>query len=151
MKKYIIFGICLFITIIILVMTNIFNYKTEIKSISSFYYSTSGGMDPNSYKRYEYKDGRITYENGYNSNVAKNRKVDKMFEEKLITILKEENIIKWNGFNKNDKDVLDGSGFNLDIKYNDNEYIKASGYMIYPKNYKSFNKKIVELFNSYTY
>jgi hypothetical protein len=68
---------------------------------------------------------------------------------KLIEIINKYQVIKWDGFNESDKDVLDGDSFSLSIKTKDNISVSASGYMKYPKGYSNFEKEIDELFEKY--
>lgn len=151
MKKYIIFGIGLLIVIVILVLANSSIFSEKPNKITNFYYSISGGMDPDSYIVYQFKDGYVSFERGYNLGKKINVKANEKFEEELINVLNKYNIVSWNGFNKSDKYILDGSGFSLNVDYNDHKSIKASGYMKYPRNYREFNNEISELYNKYGY
>ena len=71
-------------------------------------------------------------------------KEDKVKE--LENILKEYKIGKWNGFQKSDKHVLDGHSFHLYVWFKDKTSIHASGYEMYPSNYKEFRNKMDEFF-----
>ena len=73
------------------------------------------GMDPEDARRYE---------------------VDKYQIKRFESLLNEINIYKWNGFNKSDKNVLDGSSFSISINWGDERNISAHGYMMYPSGYR---------------
>ena len=149
MKKYIIFGICLLLVMITLVIANTIHKNRTIEDVTYFYFSVSGGMDPDSNIDYKLSNDTIIYKKGYYAN-EKRVPVTKEFKEELLKIINEEKIAGWDGFNKVDKYVLDGSGFSLEIKYSDKDYIRANGYVNYPDNYRSFSNRIYKLFEQYT-
>ena len=62
--------------------------------------------------------------------------IDEGKVDELIRILNEYEVYKWDGFDKVDKNVLDGRSFTLSIWINDEDNISAHGYMKYPGNYK---------------
>lgn len=66
--------------------------------------------------------------------------------DELIKILRDNYIEAWDGFNKSDKNVLDGNSFSFHLKYNDDEYVSASGYMMWPDHYHDFKKEFEEIF-----
>ena len=53
-----------------------------------------------------------------------------------------------NGFNKSDRYVLDGNSFSLSISMNNDEYVSASGYMKWPKNYKEVKEELITFFST---
>ncbi len=55
-------------------------------------------------------------------------------------MLNKYHVISWKGFNKSDKNVLDGNSFSFHLRYNDDEKLSASGYMMYPDHYKNFKE-----------
>ena len=58
--------------------------------------------------------------------------------DKFESILNRNHILSWKGFSKSDKNVLDGDSFYFSLRYNDDEKLSASGYMMYPDYYKDF-------------
>lgn len=50
--------------------------------------------------------------------------------------LNEYHVGRWNGFNKSNKYVLDGDSFSLNIRLGKDDFIDASGYMMWPNNYR---------------
>ena len=61
--------------------------------------------------------------------------------DKFEDILNKHHILSWKGFSKSDRNVLDGDSFSFHLRYNDDEKLSASGYMIYPNHYNSFQKE----------
>jgi hypothetical protein len=125
--------------------------KVEITNIKYFEYYHSAGMMMNSDERLilEKKD------NSYQITIKKvneppesaiTKKVTNSFAEILESILKKYNVEKWDGFNKSDPNVLDGSSFSITINMMDGNHISAHGYMMYPKDYGKVVKEIEELF-----
>ncbi|MEE0265868.1 MAG: hypothetical protein UD936_09610 [Acutalibacteraceae bacterium] len=72
--------------------------------------------------------------------------VDEAFVEKLTKLLADNNVQKWNGFNKSDSRVCDGSSFTLKIKIQNEDAVEAHGYMKWPKNYHEVKKEIEAMF-----
>ena len=63
-------------------------------------------------------------------------------------ILNKCHILSWKGFSKSDKNVLDGDSFSFSLRYNDDEKVSASGYMMYPDYYAKFQKEFEEYVSS---
>lgn len=55
-------------------------------------------------------------------------------------------IASWNGFNKYNKYVCDGSGFSLSIQYADGKVLTAHGSNSFPKGYREFKNALDALF-----
>jgi len=84
--------------------------------------------------------------NGYNGvELNKKQVIDKSNIQKLEKIIKDNDIGKWNGFNKEKDYILDGYSFNLIIKYSNGYVIEAYGYEKYPKNYKDIHNQIIDV------
>ena len=64
--------------------------------------------------------------------------------DKFEDMLNKYHILSWKGFNKSDKNVLDGNSFSFRLRYNDDEKLSASGYMMYPNHYRDFKEKFEE-------
>ena len=114
--------------------------KVEITNIKYFEYYHSAGMMMNSDKRYILEKVNEPPES------AITKKVTTDFVQELENILKKYNVEKWDGFNKTDPNVLDGSSFSITINMMDGNHISAHGYMMYPKDYGKVVKEIKELF-----
>lgn len=85
--------------------------------------------------------------------VADEEKVEVELSEKeinqLISILNKYDVGKWDGFKKNDKSVMDGNSFHIYIKMKNDDYLSASGYMKWPKNYGNVCGELDSFFNKY--
>lgn len=82
---------------------------------------------------------------GYNDvNFDVEKLIDKSYLEELTKIINDNEIYKWNGFDKSDKNILDGYDFNLEVNYSNGKSLKAHGYMKYPKNYNEGHKALSE-------
>ena len=75
------------------------------------------------------------------------KEIDKKALEDIQKIINDKEIYKWNGFDRYDKDVLDGSGFSLIVNYSNGERISANGYMKYPTNYREGADALLEYLN----
>lgn len=82
---------------------------------------------------------------GYNAvNLNVEKEIDKSYLEELAKIINDNEIYKWNDFDKSDKNILDGYGFSLEVNYSNDKSLKAHGYMKYPKNYNEGHKVLSE-------
>ena len=90
----------------------------------------------------KYKGEGITIEN------ASIYEFDKDKVKELENILNKYKVGRWNGFNKSDRYVLDGNSFSLSISMNNDEYVSASGYMKWPKNYKEVKEELITFFST---
>ena len=125
--------------------------KVEIKDIRNFSFSYGGGSMMNSGTIYqlEWKDGvhtAIVKASGVALEDAPRFTVDEAFVRELEQFLRENQVEKWNGFNKSDKNVMDGSGFDLSLSTMDSQFVRASGYMKYPKNFDTVCRGISAIF-----
>ena len=155
MKKYI---ICIIIGIILLAALFIFletlNKKNvEMKGIKSMRFTYTKGYMANAYVIYEieYKDGKYISKikpYGVSEEETITKEVDIKFISKMQEIFNKYEVYKWNGFNKNNKDVLDGDSFSFNLSTIDNGDITAHGYMSWPKNYSEVKSELDNLFES---
>ena len=148
--KYFVIGIIVLVLIIIICFFS-FNKKTQISDIENFSFSYSKGYMANAYIRYNIsckekctatiKPYGVAEENAYELDISN----DVMDEIKSLLI--KYDVYKWNGFNKNDKNVLDGDSFNFYFKKKNVDKIEASGYMMWPKNYADVRNGLDSIFN----
>ena len=115
------------------------------------HYSYSDGYEAysNVYYDLDYKDNEyaISYKPlGAREEEAISKVISKEEVMELEKILTDNEIYKWDGFHKSDKNVLDGDGFSLTYSRLDSKGISASGYMMYPNNYLTFKSKISSWF-----
>ena len=72
----------------------------------------------------------------------------KNHKKKLINVLNEYNVAKWDGFHKSDQNVLDGDSFSFSMYTLEDRYISASGYMSWPENYRNIEDAFDEILGS---
>lgn len=117
----------------------------------TFYYST-GSMQFSSVnymlKEIDGKYSVFISPDGDNPENAFMKIVDKGFVKKVLDVLKKHKVGYWNGFNKNNKLVMDGKGFSLNVRFHSGKAIHAHGYMRWPKNYKEVRSELDSLFMS---
>lgn len=152
--KYIIIGLIIVIIGVCcyLILGNKKRIKDEeLDSVRSFYMTYSNGYMINAYTRYQLniKDDKYIAEiKPYG--VAEEDKLEIEVEKKVLDeiteVLKKYHVSKWDGFNKSDHGVLDGDSFSLSIYLNDDKSIQASGYMMWPENYRNVRDEISEIF-----
>lgn len=120
---------------------SIISNSSQISDINSFYFTYTKGYAINSYIIYDIKKNDDTYivhvkQYGKAEEEAVEKEVSKETITKLEEILNKYNVSKWSGFNKTDKNVLDGNSFSCSISMENGKSISASGYMKWPQNYK---------------
>ncbi len=156
MKKilYIIIPIIILLTILLIIIFIPKKEKTKdikkITSISHFSFYYSQGYSINSDIRYylDCDNKCIAKIKPYGMNEETIKEVDDSFVESLITILNNYEVIKWDGFDRVAKDVLDGDSFSLYLESKDSIKIHSSGYMLWPENYREVREELNKLFNS---
>ena len=72
------------------------------------------------------------------------KEIDKSYLAELKDLINENGIYKWDGFDKNNNNVMDGSGFTLAVHYANDESISAHGYMRFPSNYSEVKGKLLD-------
>ena len=123
----------------------------DIKDIARFDFGYSVGYAMNNLCSYKidlvddkyiasYKKNEIPEEDRLSKEISKEKVAE------LENKLKELNVDKWNGFDGNDKNVLDGNDFHLYITNGDNKRFSARGYEEWPDNYGTVKGMIEEFF-----
>lgn len=154
MKKEI-FGviICVIIVLIIVVSIWVLYLHPKNKTISdikklSFHYTD--GYAINAYVDYELTCEDVCslkYKpNGVPEEDAKTVSFPKEDVSKIIDVLNKYNVSRWDGFDRNAKDILDGDSFSFKVVMDDKNSIYASGYMLWPKNYREVKKELEDIF-----
>lgn len=146
-----IFIIIIYFIVSLFTSREVINNHEDINKINSFEFGYTEGYGINTNVRYTMKcDKKCILKvkpYGDDENKATEKELSSKDINSFISILNKHNVISWDGFNKSDKDVLDGDSFHLYVTYNDNRNISASGYMMYPNNYRDFKNDINDLIN----
>ena len=157
MKKWIILGIILVIIIVLLLVLLYLSrqeeYNKPIENIKSMHLSYSNGymMNANTIYDLSCEDKCIVKIKPYliPDNEAKEYEVSEDTMKSLEKLLSDYSVRKWDNFHKSDQYVLDGDSFSFSLYFNDGTSISASGYMMWPENYRSVRDGISTLFDSY--
>lgn len=138
--------------IIVFLFIKISNNKKKyivIENIKTFIFR--GSTDTMRYSNYLYSITKK--DNKYIASIKlKNqpdtKEVEVTIEEihELENILNKHNISSWNGFDKFNNNIMDGSDFSLTITLTTREEINASGYMKYPKNFSEVREDLDNFF-----
>lgn len=153
MKKEII-GVLIALVLAISIWFMFFYPKIKAKPISNikelvFHYTE--GYAVNAYVNYELICGDkcvLKYKlNGVPEKDAKTVDFPKERVLQIIDMLNKYNVSSWDGFNKNAKDVLDGDSFTFKVSMSNGDSIYATGYMLWPNNYREVKKELEEIFN----
>ncbi|MBQ3049592.1 MAG: hypothetical protein IJC94_06520 [Oscillospiraceae bacterium] len=125
--------------------------NAEIKDIETFSFRYSYGAMSNAYVVYT-----LTNEDGSYTATIKPKgapeeeklefEVDESFAKELEAFLAENEVGRWNGFQKSNKTAADGKSFSLYITMADGSEVDARGYMKWPKNYNAVSAGITEIF-----
>lgn len=150
--KYVFVGVGTVILMgVVALSLTVFSPKKEIKDIKSFYYGTADGTAMYDGVRYDidYEDGKYIatiQKRGQSEEEAKKVEISKDKVKELEDILNKYNVGSWDGFSRHDKNVLDGSSFSLSVNCFDDTSVSASGYMIWPNNYKEVRGSLETFF-----
>ena len=153
MKKYSIVSIVILIIMLIIGFTilNTFKPKKEINSISLLEYGYGDGRMINGDVLYklECDDKCLLFSKleKYSDDEVFTTEISKDDYSKILKTLQDNNVSSWDGFNKSNKHVLDGTSYHFKVVTNDNVTVFASGYMKYPKHFKETINKILDIFD----
>lgn len=157
MKDKILWIIIALITLTVLGVILVFTAKkttvSSIESLKSLHFSYSNGYMMNAYTTYDISLEDDTYyvtikPYGIPEEESQKVKLDNETIEKLINVLNEYNVAKWDGFHKSDQNVLDGDSFSFSMYTLEDRYISASGYMSWPENYRNIEDAFDEILGS---
>lgn len=154
----IIIGVILFILLIAVLIILIFVLPSvleekKIENIKHLYFTYSSGYAMDSYATYTLDCSDKCILKVKQLGVPEEETIEvEIPKEKLSVIeskLNEYHVSRWNGFSKSDKYVLDGDSFSFNIDFNENDSVRASGYMMWPNNYSNVKSYLVNTFNDY--
>lgn len=123
------------------------------RDIVSFCYSHSGSSMDEMYS-YEIIEDEETgelkaYYEFMNGNITCLLPVDDELMQALEAIVAEHDLRKWDGFDKSNSMVLDGSNFFLKIRFSDESGITASGRNRFPEGFGAATEAIETAFHSH--
>lgn len=112
----------------------------------TFYYSTGNRQDASvDYALTTEENGRYTVKiipDGVKEKDAFVTEVDECFADKVLAVLKQYCVGRWNGFDRIEKRILDGRSFTLNVGFLSGKSIHAHGYMCWPKNYREVKEAL---------
>ena len=138
--------------IIVIILIIIFRKKgPEITDIKYFNFGYSTGNMMYAYVSYNINLEKNKYivsikPTGIPEEKTLKKEINVEEVKKVEEILKKYEVGKWDGFNKSDKNVLDGNSFSLYTRFTNDDTIDAHGYMKYPKNYKEVREELDKFF-----
>ena len=150
--KYIVFVVALLL-ILIFMAIRLFNHSidvvvSDIKHMR-FHYTKGYAMNADVSYEIDCDNGEciLTYKPyGIDMESAKKKKLDSETVKKIENILTKYEVARWDGFNKNAKNVLDGDSFSFSLTMKDDSNISASGYMKWPENYGNVRSELDAIF-----
>lgn len=151
-KILIIIGICvLVIGGIILFFVLRKTEDTKITDLKKMKFSFTQGYMINSDTYYELENDdygcKVTikpYE--YDEASKASFYVDESISKNVLDVLNKYNVKKWDGFKGDNKYVLDGDTFSMNITLKNGTEITASGYMEWPENYSKVKSELEDIF-----
>lgn len=126
----------------------------EISDITHFYFTYSKGYAMNSYITYQIDKTNNKYivkikPYGKSEDEKIEKEISKEDVVKLENMLNKYNVYKWDGFHKTDKNVLDGDSFSCTINTESDVRVSASGYMMWPENYRNVVSELDTFFEQF--
>ena len=131
----------------------VFKAKT-IEKIDSLHFSYSTGTMINAQVSYDIECNEkcvaTIKPNGVSGEDVKKVELDDAKLIEIIKLLNDNNVTKWDGFNKSDQNVLDGNSFGFSLYANNKTIdVHAHGYMKWPDNYREVRDGLDNLFDGY--
>lgn len=118
----------------------------ESMMVKSLYFNVSGSYPGFSYEIHpDEKNPEKTvmkFIDGSKDFKEVNKKVDSGTMGQVSMLCENLDIKSWDNFNEVNEGVLDGSGFVLQIEYEDGTKVRAEGDNSFPKNYQEFERGI---------
>ena len=147
---FIISIIVVIIALFLIFFNNKKNNKVVLKDTTSFRLFYTQGYMMNADTIYEYKKENDKYIMSIKPYLVDSEntvsfEVNNNIIKEIEDILNKYEVYKWDGFDKNDKDVLDGDSFSFSVSMNDKS-ISAHGYMKWPDNYRNVKSEVSSIF-----
>ena len=94
-------------------------------------------------------DGFTATQSSCGRQTVRRASVEQMVGEQVTDILRAHDALSWNGFEKSDPLVLDGTSFTLAVAFDDGTTISARGTNSYPKGLSAAVGEIKNLFDQF--
>ncbi|MBQ3871064.1 MAG: hypothetical protein II777_10985 [Clostridia bacterium] len=126
--------------------------KDNESGVAYFSYSYRGSIGGDSYTRTAAVDGdrvTLTLDMMIKSDYGEmTGEASPGFAAALNELCRKHRIVRWNGFDKYNRHVLDGDGFGLQVRFKDGRTVSADGSNAFPRGYGDFEKDMNELFKA---
>jgi len=147
-------GVILLIIMIVIGSLFVIGQKPKEGRVILFKYSVSGSRAGwREYYEIVQQDDKLILktnkEGSYSCDVFNEVEIGKEVLSELTDYINEQHIYKWDGYEKFDKNVLDGNSWSLYIKYDSGNTISASGYMKHPKDFRQKMTEMIEIINKH--
>ena len=147
-------GVILLIIMIVIGSLFVIGQKPKEGRVILFKYSVSGSRAGwREYYEIVQQDDKLILktnkEGSYSCDVFNEVEIGKEVLSELTDYINEQHIYKWDGYEKFDKNVLDGNSWSLYIKYDSGNTISASGYMKHPKDFHQKMTGMIEIINKH--
>ena len=155
MKKILLLGTAVIAGAVLLAL-NMTNAKEPQGNLESFRMGESGMAYESGYMYYaKLKEGELKIQMRYQSpqGIVKKQRFtkDTAFMTGLDKVIRQQELHKWNGYKKSNKNVLDGDSFGLSIGYRNGKELKtisAYGSNSFPKGYRDAAKAVGDYFQT---
>lgn len=123
--------------------------------VEYFYFHYDGTIGRNNYSYEIEKDSANNFVLKYNAlRLSKYGELyttlDSAFMESISQLCSRYNIAKWDGFEGHNRSVSDGSGFSLDVRFDNGKSVDARGMNKFPNGYGDFKAEMNSIFESVT-
>ena len=113
--------------------------KTFEGDITRLYFSEGDGGRSYGYhytlKKQKDEKILLQYEQSFPEEETKEKELTEAQLQELTKKVNTSEVLSWDGFNKDNTNVLDGSSRSLDITYENGDEMRAHGYERYPRNF----------------
>ena len=113
------------------------SYSIEIKKEESKFFLNAIFNDPEN----SYKTTNLIWESEEYAQTIK------MFFDRIIEVIDNNEVLSWDGFNGHDPRALDGWSFHLRINFENGSQLRAEGENSFPENYSEVRKEFYNLIN----
>ncbi|MBQ3934958.1 MAG: hypothetical protein II715_03990 [Clostridia bacterium] len=125
--------------------------KDNMSGLESFSFNFDGTIGGNNYTYVLNRvEGKWIFQfegMAYSHYGTLSREVDPSVPERLYRVYLDQRIACWDGYQKYDPNVCDGSGFSVYYRFGDGKSVSASGMNAFPDGYADFTAAVEEIFS----